>query len=213
MASPVPRLHVVTDDAALADPAFGARARAVLAVGGARVALHLRGPRTPGGPLLALARTLIPVAESRGALAVVNDRVDVALLTGAHGVQLGARSLPAHRARALLPEGTRVGVSTHAPGEVAAAEEDEADWAFVGTIYTTPSHPARPGTGPEGLARAVQARDRLPLLAIGGVTVERVPEVREAGAWGVAVLRGIWDARDPGKATERYLNVLEREAR
>lgn len=204
---------MVTDDAVLADPRFPARAGAVLEAGGAGLALHLRGPGTPGGPLHVLARTLVPVAEEGGSLLVVNDRVDVALLAGAHGVHLGGRSLPVPEARAVLPGDRRVGVSTHHPDEVAAAEADEADWAFVGTIYPTPSHPGRVGAGAEALRRAASARTALPLLAIGGVTVARVGEVLEAGAWGVAVLRGVWDAPDPGDAAKRYLTELEREAR
>lgn len=210
MPQALPGLHVVTDDALLADPGFEARARVVLEAGGARLALHLRGPGTPGGPLHALARALVPVGEAVGAMVVLNDRVDVALLAGAHGVQLGARSLPVARARSLLPAACRVGVSTHGPDEVAAAEREEADWAVVGTIYATPSHPGRPGAGPEGLRRCARARGGLPLVAIGGVTPGRVPELLEAGAAGVAVMRGVWDAPDPAVAVGGYLKALGR---
>jgi thiamine-phosphate diphosphorylase len=205
---------VVTDDAVLADPAFPTRARGVLEAGGAALALHLRGPGTPGGPIFELARDLVPAADAAGALVVVNDRVDVALLAGAAAVQLGARSLPVRRARPLLPAGTGIGVSTHAAGEVAAAEEDEADWAFVGTIYPTPSHPGRPGGGLELVRRAAGARRRLPLVAIGGVTPERVGPVVGAGATGVAVLGGIWGDPDPPGAVDRYRSALaEQEER
>jgi thiamine-phosphate diphosphorylase len=97
---------------------------------------------------------------------------------------------------------------------VAAAEEDEADWAFVGTIYPTPSHPDRPGAGPDLIRRAARARDRLPLVAIGGVTPERVGPVLEAGAAGVAVIGGVWGDPDPPGAVDRYRSALaEQEER
>jgi len=209
----LPRFHAVTDDAVLADPSFADRARAALESGGAALALHLRGPHTPGGPLHALAQALVPVAEDRGALLVVNDRVDVALVTGAHGVQLGARSLPVAPVRALLGRGRGVGVSTHGAAEARAAAEDGADWAFVGTIYATPSHPERPGAGPGALGSALEAGGGLPLVAIGGVTPERVGAVVRAGAWGVAAVRGVWGATDPAEAVERYVRALDEETR
>ncbi|MDT8342467.1 MAG: thiamine phosphate synthase, partial [Longimicrobiales bacterium] len=90
----VPPLHLVTDDAVLARPGFRGAAEAALEAGGARVALHLRGPGTNGGPLYRLAVALVPAARAAGALLLVNDRVDVAACAGADGVQLGRRSLP-----------------------------------------------------------------------------------------------------------------------
>ncbi len=209
MERPLPRLHLVTDDAILAHPAFPARAAAALSAGGAGVALHLRGPGTPGGPLLERARALLAAADEAGALLVVNDRVDVAALAGAHGVHLGARSLPVDVARSLLPPEAGVGLSVHGAEEARAAAADGPDWAFVGTIWPTRSHPGREGAGPEGVERAVAACGGLPLLAIGGVTPERVASARKAGAWGVAVLRGVWEAPDPGAAVEAYLEALE----
>ena len=106
---PLPRLHLVTDDATLAGPSFVATAGTLLAVGGSQVALHLRGPRTPGRRLWQAARALAPAAESAEALLVVNDRVDVALAAGVGTVHLGQRSIPAGQARALLGEGGPVG--------------------------------------------------------------------------------------------------------
>lgn len=205
----LPRLHLVTDDAVLSDAAFPVRAAAAMAAGGAGVALHLRGPATPGGVLLERARAVRAAVEDAGALLVVNDRVDVALLADAHGVHLGARSLPVEAARSLLPPGTGVGVSVHGADEARAAETLGPDWAFVGTIYPTPSHPGRPGSGPEGVRRAVEACPAVPLLAIGGVTPERVAPVLGAGVWGVAVLRGVWDAPDPAAAVDAYRKALE----
>ena len=83
----------------------------------------------------------------------------------------------------------------------------DADYLVVGTVFATPSHPGRMGAGPELLAR-VQAATSIPLLAIGGITPERVAEVVAAGASGVAVLSGIWGAAEPGAAVLGYLRSL-----
>ncbi len=217
-----PRLHLVTDDAVLARAGFVDLAEALLTAGGPALALHLRGPATPGGPLLALAYKLRTIAWAAGALLVVNDRVDVALAAGADGAHLGGRSLPAHDARRLLGPGRRMGVSVHTVAEGAEAVAEGADWIFAGTIWETASHPGRAGQGPgfvAAVARAVagaaaasaayETPGGVPILAIGGVTPERVPEALAAGAGGVAVIRGIWDAADPPGALLRYLHAFD----
>ncbi len=204
----VPRLHLVTDDDVLAAPRFEEVAAALLHSGGARVAVHVRGPRTSGRVLYGIASRLVSRAGTAGAVVVVNDRVDVALAGGAGAVHLGCRSLPVPVARRLLGEDVGIGVSTHSADEVTAAVEAGADWIFAGTIYRTPSHPGRPGRGVEGVRTATQAAAGLPVLAIGGITPERVVEVRAAGGWGVAVVRGIWQAADPMAAMREYLEAL-----
>lgn len=204
----VPRLHLVTDDAVLARPGFVERAAELLAVADVPVALHVRGPGTAGGPLLAIATALVGEAEASGSWVVVNDRVDVALAAGARGAHLGARSLPLAEARRILGAAGRLGVSVHAREEALAAAGEGTDWIFAGTIFATPSHPHRPGRGPAFVAEVTAAAPGVPVLAIGGVTPERVEEVTEAGAWGVAVIRGVWDAPDPQEAVGRYLHAL-----
>lgn len=178
----------------------------MLAAGGHRLALHLRGPGTPGARLYSLATDLRAAAGAAGALLFANDRVDVTLVAGLDGVHLGKRSLPPAVARPLLPKGTWVGVSVRDPEGARAAGED-ADYLVVGAVFATPSHPGRAGSGPAGIAH-VRAAVGLPLFAIGGVTAERVPEVIAAGAQGVAVLSGIWSAGDPAAAVAKYLGVL-----
>ena len=207
--APLPRLHVVTDDEVLARADFPRTASHVLEAGGARIALHVRGPATHGARLHALAAELRASADAVGALLLVNDRVDVALTVGAHGVHLGRRSLPVTDVRRILPPSAFIGVSTHDDREVEAAVRDGADFAFVGTLYETPSHPGRAGRGVEALAAASGVAPGLPVLAIGGLTVERTSAVLEAGAYGIAVIRGIWNERDPRAAVRRYLEVLE----
>ncbi|MEJ2502883.1 MAG: thiamine phosphate synthase, partial [Gemmatimonadota bacterium] len=83
-----------------------------------------------------------------------------------------------------------------------------ADFLVLGTIWPTASHPGRPGAGPEGIA-VVAARVAVPIVAIGGVTPDRGVRARRAGAHGIAVLRGVWEARDPGEAAAAYIEAWE----
>lgn len=198
-----PPLHVVTGDEVLARPGFARRASAVQEAGGARLAFHLRGPRTGGRTLFELASGLAPAAHGRGAALLVNDRVDVALAAGADGVQLGRRGMLPADARRLVGAGRLLGCSV-SPGDEAP---EEADFLLVGSVYATASHPGRAGSGAERLAEMTGTA--LPVIAIGGITPERVAEVRGAGAAGVAVLRGVWDAPDPAEAVARYLDAWE----
>lgn len=139
---------------------------------------------------------------------VVNDRVDVALAAGADGVQLGARSLSVEDGRSLAGASLRIGASVHAADEARAVGAG-ADWLLAGTLWPTPSHPGRAGAG-VALLREVAALG-MPVVAIGGVSAERAAEARRAGAAGVAALRGLWDAADPARAVERYLDEWSRE--
>ncbi len=204
----LPPLHVVTDDAVIARGGFADAARAVMARGGERVALHLRGPRTGGRRMFVLAEELMEAAREAGALVVVNDRLDVALAAGAHGVHLPARGLAPEDARAVGGDAILVGLSVHTPEEADAAALADVDYVFAGNVFATPSHPRRPGAGVELVAEA--AEDGLAVFAIGGVTPERVPELMRAGAAGVAVVRGVWEAVHPADAVERYLEALAR---
>lgn len=199
----MPRLHVLTDDEVLARSDFLERASGVLAVGPS-VALHLRGPGTEPRLLLELALRLGPAAAGGGGVLLVNDRIDVALAARANGVHLARRSLPARVARDLLPPSALLGASVHAPEAAREAAGGGADFLIVGTLFETPSHAHRPPDGIEGLLRVAAVVDR-PLVGIGGVTPDRVEPVLEAGAWGVAVLRGVWSAEDPVEAVWGYL--------
>lgn len=198
---PLPHLHLITSREVLARADFSTRAAAALAAGGQRCALHLRGRGMAGAQLWALAREL---RWSSSARLWINDRVDLALAMRVDGVQLGAHSLPVSVARRLLGRSAWIGQSVHDVEEAAASD---ADVALLGTIFATESHPDRPPLGIEAVRRA--ATLPRPILAIGGITPERAAEVVDAGAWGVAVLSGVWREDDPGGAVRRYLEALE----
>lgn len=198
-------LHVVTDDAVLAREGFTSTARGVIEAGGAEMVFHLRGHGTSGRVLYEQAALLVPAARAAGVCLVVNDRIDVALATGAAGVQLGARSLPVADARRLVGLGRLIGASVHDAGEAACAASAGADWLMVGTIFPSATHPGRPVAGTTLLRELAPLG--APLVGIGGVTLERVAEVLGAGAAAVAALRGIWDAADPAATVREYLDV------
>jgi thiamine-phosphate pyrophosphorylase len=198
---PVPRLVLVTDRRATAGRDLVDVVSAALEAG--LPAVQLREKDLPGGPLLVLAERLRAVTARAGALFLVNDRVDVAIAAGADGVHLGGGSMPVADARALLPPGALVGVSTHAPEELITT----ADFVFFGPVHATPSKAAfGPPQGEARLAAAVRAA-RVPVVAIGGVTAANAVAARAAGAAGVAVIRAILEAPDPAAATRALLDA------
>lgn len=208
----LPRLHLITDDEVLGTAGFAEAAREALAAADRPVALHLRGPRTPARTLFDLAHALEGPVTAAGAWLVVNDRVDLAAIVGARGVQLARRGLPLERVKALrtagvLPGTLGIGVSVHETDE--ARQAAGADWLIVGTVYPSASHPGRPGRG-TGLVRSIVDPRVPPVVAIGGVTPERVQDVVEAGAHGVAVLGGVWwsPGGSTGRAVKDYLEAL-----
>lgn len=167
-------------------------------------AVQLRDKDLPGRDLFALAERLREATRRAGALLFVNDRVDVACAVDADGVQVGAASLPVAVARALLPSGA-IGASTHTLAEVVGTT---ADFVVFGPVYDTPSKRAfGPPQGEARLREAVAAA-RVPLLAIGGVDPPAVARLRAAGAHGVAIVRAVLAAPDPGAATHAFLDAL-----
>ncbi len=139
--------------------------------------------------LLELASAALQAAEGSSSQIVVNDRVDLALATGAAGVHLGTQSLPASAVRGIVPAGFLVGVSCHSTQEAENAEAAGADYILFGPIFETPS---KLGCGPPlGLAtlQRVAHRVKLPLLALGGITIQRIQQCLQAGAAGIAGIR------------------------
>jgi thiamine-phosphate diphosphorylase len=195
--SGLPVVHVITDDDILRWPDFLARAADVLDAAGPRGALHLRGHRTPARVLYDFAVALAPRASRVGALLVVNDRVDIALAAGAGGVQVGARSFTVEDVRRVAP-GMQVGESVH------GASTTHADWVMAGHVFETPSHADERPRGVE-LVREVVNRAGVPVIAVGGVKISDVEALQRAGAYGVAIIRGVWHAKDRAQAVRDYL--------
>ena len=199
---PLPRVHAFTDGAVLGAGDFGIRAAAI-AAGGSAVALHARQPGGTGAGLALIARRLVSLARPPEAAVFVSGRADIAAAVGGHGVQLATRDLMPADARRVFPGGW-IGRSVHTVEEAGAAVAEGADYLVVGSIYRTASHPEREPAGPELVTRT--ARLGVPVIAIGGVTSERVAELKDAGAYGVAAIRSLWQAADPAAATMAMLS-------
>lgn len=182
-------LYALTADAEDAEDLL---ARAQAALEGGATALQLRAKHLDTRSLLDLTRALLALTRPRGALCIVNDRLDIALAAGADGVHLGPRDLPVQDARALAPPGFLIGASAGTLQDALGAQIDGADYLGVGAIFdASPSKPD--ASAPRGLnaLRAVVARVALPVVAIGGVSEDTAADCIEAGAAGVAVIRGV----------------------
>jgi thiamine-phosphate pyrophosphorylase len=139
-----------------------------------------------GGPLTRLVTACVDAVRGTRARVLVNDRFDVALEAGAHGVHLRGDSFPASRIRAYAPLGFLIGRSVHSVSDALVAAEDAAvDYLIFGTVFASGSKPDRPAAGLRELSAVVSAT-RLPVLAIGGMTSGKIAEVMRAGAAGVA---------------------------
>jgi len=203
MRPPVPRLVPILPGQ---DPDAVQKAKAALAAGAP--ALLLREPGLAGGPLLELARALRGPARERGALLLISDRVDVAAIAGAEGVHLPSRGLAVAEAREMLGKDALVGRSCHDREELIRAADEGADYAFLSPLFETQSHADRPALGVDAFAAAVRGIT-LPVLALGGITAERVPGALGAGAHGVAAISAILGAPDPGLAARSFLEQLQ----
>lgn len=152
--------------------------------------VQVRELELDAAPLIALVARTVDAVDGTGARVLVNDRLDVALAAGAHGVHLRADSYPAARVRSIAPAGFLVGRSVHAVDEAAAvAAAGDADFLVFGTVFHSASKPhGHQPAGLESLARVVDAAAGVPVLAIGGVNVGTMPLVAAAGAAGAAAI-------------------------
>lgn len=209
--SGTPRLVAATDDERLLRPDFRERLEALLGAG--LPALLVRSSRALSDrEMLALLEDASGRCRRHDAELWVGGRVDLALAAGVDAVQLPERGLSVAGARAVAP-GLRVGRSVHGVEAAVEAARMGVDHLVVGTIFASPSHPNTDPAGPP-LLRSI--RDALgpaapPLLAVGGLTPERVAEAFAVGATGVVAIRALWETDDPARSVERFLNALGRE--
>ena len=174
--------------------------------------VQLRDKHATDGELVAVGRALGDLCREHGALFVLNDRPDLAVECGADGVHVGQDDATVDAVRALVGERLFVGVSTHSPEQVAAAEGSDADYFAVGPVHATPTKPGRPAVGLELVTHAA-AHARKPWFAIGGIDAGNAAAVVEAGARRLAVVRAIRDAADPRAAAGELRAAVEAGSR
>ena len=199
------RLHLCV----ITDPGLAGRDRdhvaiaAAAAAGGADM-IQLRDKSGDLRALLPQARAIQALCRAHGAIFIVNDRLDLALAAGADGVHVGQDDLPAESARHLLGPGRLLGVSTHDRAQAKAAEAAGADYIGFGPMF--PTGTKETGYTPRGLEglREIRAAVRLPVLAIGGITLETAADVIAAGATAPAVISAIVAAPDIAAAAAAF---------
>lgn len=200
------RLYVILDAALLTIPESECARQLVDA--GVRL-LQYRNKTASSRDLLESSKRLSEELVAEGVSFIVNDRADVAALAGASGVHVGQEDLGAEEARAVVGPGKLVGISTHNRAQFEQAAVSSADYIAVGPIFSTStkSNPD-PVVGIEFIRRVRPLTDK-PIVAIGGITLERAAEVVRAGADSVAVISDILRARVPGERAHRYVELLQ----
>jgi thiamine-phosphate pyrophosphorylase len=199
-----PRLY------AIIDPTFLSFSELALAEALAESGVQLIQYRDKTGTsrqFFEVSRQLSNVLSPRGVRFIVNDRADIALLANAGGVHVGQEDLGVEEARAVCGGDRWVGVSTHNFEQLAAAEHTSADYIAFGPVFPTATKKnPDPVVGTE-LLRQARKLTKKPLVAIGGITLERAAEVYRAGADSLAVIRDLICAPDPGAQARKYLDV------
>lgn len=198
------RLYAVTDRAWLAGRTLYSQVEA--AIDGGATFVQLREKALDPADILAEARQLAALCRARGVPFVVNDSVEIALEAGADGVHVGQQDMAAGRARALLGPDKIVGVSAHNAAEALAAQAAGADYLGCGAAFVTGTKTdAKPI--PRETLRAVTAAVRIPVVAIGGIGRDNLPQLRGCGLAGVAVVSALF-AQEDVAAAARALRAM-----
>jgi thiamine-phosphate pyrophosphorylase len=172
-------------------------------------AVQLREKDLSVRELFHMAVWLRELTKEHGARLFINDRVDVAIASGADGVHLGRSSMPVHAVRNLVGESMIIGVSSHSVQEAREAEEEGADFITLGPVYATPSKLKYGDPVGLNMVKEVKSVGAIPLLAIGGIKPDNAKEVMDSGADGLALITGILASVNIRKATEAILRVLQ----
>jgi thiamine-phosphate pyrophosphorylase len=207
----LPRLYAIVDVAVCAREGWAPLdlARACLDAG--VLLLQLRAKDMPGGPLVELARRLQADAAQAGAQLVINDRADVAAIVGAAGVHVGQDDLAVPDARIVAGKDALVGISTHTEAQITDALEQSPSYLAVGPTFATGTKDtgyAAVGIPLVSRATRAAAAQGVPVVAIGGITLETAPSVIAAGAASVAVISDLFAGGDPARRARAYLTAL-----
>lgn len=197
-------LYVITDHIPETDRNPVIIAQAALEAG-ARI-IQLREKYASARQLLSWARQIKELTQTRSALLIINDHVDIAMACGADGIHLGQDDLPAEEARKLLGSQAIIGVSAETDQEALEAEAAGANYLGIGPMFTTATKSdAGAPIGPERL-RTIKQQVRIPVFGIGGINLTNFREVLEAGADGICVISAISRAPDIRAAVREFLS-------
>jgi thiamine-phosphate pyrophosphorylase len=202
------RLHLLTD--VVLQSRFSHEDLALLGIAGGADTIQLREKGGSTRRMIEVAKSMAVVCREAGVPLIVNDRIDVAIASGADGVHLGQSDFPIPLARKLLGKDKLIGGSAATLEEARVCLTDGADYIGFGPVYVTGSkEDAGPVSSPAVLKQVVETIP-LPILAIGGITAENVHEVMRAGAYGIAVISAVCCEIDPEEATRALREALER---
>jgi thiamine-phosphate pyrophosphorylase len=201
----LPRLYVILDPALITSSERDCALN--LAEAGVRL-LQYRNKSAPARQYLESSRKLAEVLLPQGVTFFVNDRPDVAFLAGATGVHVGQDDLDVEQARQVVGRDKLIGVSTHNLQQFERAAASSADYIALGPIFSTSSKANPDPVVGLDLLRRVRALTGKPVVAIGGISLERAAAAIEAGADSVAVISGILGSPDPAQRARQYIETL-----
>jgi len=199
-----PRLYAIIDPTLLAASEL---ALAEALAGSGVELIQYRNKTASSRQIFEASRQLATLLGPRGVRLIVNDRPDIALLAGASGVHVGQEDLGVEDARAVCGKDRWVGVSTHTLEQLAAADRTSADYVAFGPIFPTATKQNPDPVVGTGLLRKARQMTAKPLVAIGGITLERAAEVYRAGADSLAVIRDLICVPSPAVRAREYLDV------
>jgi thiamine-phosphate pyrophosphorylase len=204
----VGRLHLLTD--VVLQSRFSHEDLTRLGIAGGADTIQLREKAGSTRSMIEVAKSMLVVCRQAGVPLIVNDRIDVALAADADGVHLGQTDFPIPLARELLGKNKLIGGSAATLEEARICLAEGADYIGFGPVYVTGSKAdAGPVSGPAGL-KQVDETIPVPIIAIGGITAENLPQVMKAGAYGIAVISAVCCEIDPEGATKALRNSLDR---
>jgi len=200
------RLYVITDTTI--QKKYTHYDIAEMAVKGGADMIQLRAKELKSGELIETASAILKMCRKENVTFIINDRVDIVMITDADGVHLGLEDIPLRDARTLLGKNKIIGGTAHSLKEAVTAKKNGADYIGYGHIYSTYSK-YKPES-PKGLLnlKNVVRKINVPIIAIGGIGIDNAAEVMNIGCYGIAVIGSIVKAENPIMAVKKLSNVL-----
>jgi thiamine-phosphate pyrophosphorylase len=205
----LPRLHPILDVAVAAASGWPPPDLAKAFLDGGAPLIQLRAKQLASGAFLDLCDSVVKAAEPYRCAIIVNDRVDLAAMSGAAGAHVGQEDVPPEAARRILGDRAIIGSSTHTTEQMAAAARAPISYLAIGPVYGTRTKATGyDAVGLERVREAVRLSGGIPVVAIGGITLETAPDVIAAGASGVAVIADLLAGGRPRERIAAYLRAL-----